>query len=64
MNDWSGEIEAARRREIDVVLAWQLDRRGTSITNLLATLQELEHLGVQSVLRKLPLGMLMPDQSC
>jgi DNA invertase Pin-like site-specific DNA recombinase len=37
---------AARRREIDVVLVWRLDRWGRSVTDLLATLQELEHLGV------------------
>jgi len=39
-------LEAARRREIDVVLVWRLDRWGSSVTDLLATLQELEHLGV------------------
>lgn len=39
-------IDAARRREIDVVLVWRLDRWGRSVTDLLATLQELEHLGV------------------
>jgi DNA invertase Pin-like site-specific DNA recombinase len=38
-------LEAARRRAIDVVLAWRLDRWGRSVTDLLATLQELEHLG-------------------
>jgi len=36
-------LEAARRREIDVVLVW---RWGRSVTDLLATMQELEHLGV------------------
>jgi putative DNA-invertase from lambdoid prophage Rac len=39
-------LEAARRREIDVVLVWRLDRWGRSVTDLLATLQELEHLDV------------------
>jgi DNA invertase Pin-like site-specific DNA recombinase len=39
-------IEAARRREIDVVLVWRLDRWGRSVTDLLDTLQELEHLGI------------------
>jgi DNA invertase Pin-like site-specific DNA recombinase len=39
-------LEAARRPEIDVVLVWRLDRWGRSVTDLLATLQELEHLGV------------------
>ncbi len=38
--------DAARRRDIDVVLVWRLDRWGRSVTDLLATLQELEHLGV------------------
>jgi len=39
-------LEASRRREIDAVLVWRLDRWGRSVTDLLATLQELEHLGV------------------
>ena len=39
-------LAAARRREIDLVLVWRLDRWGRSVTDLLATLQELEHLGV------------------
>ena len=39
-------LEAARRRQIDVVLVWRLDRWGRSVTDLLATLQEMEHLGV------------------
>ena len=42
-------LEAARRREIDMVLAWRLDRWGRSVADLLATLQELEHLGVDFV---------------
>jgi putative DNA-invertase from lambdoid prophage Rac len=39
-------LEAARRRDIDVVLVWRLGRWGRSVTDLLETLQELEHLGV------------------
>src|SRR5260370_27526449 len=39
-------LEAARRRELDVVWVWRLDRWGRSVTDVLATLQELEHLGV------------------
>ena len=39
-------LDAARRREIDVVLVWRLDRWGRSVADLLATLQELGHLGV------------------
>ena len=36
-------LAAARRREIDAVLVWRLDRWGRSVTDLLAGLQ---HLGV------------------
>jgi DNA invertase Pin-like site-specific DNA recombinase len=39
-------LNAARRREIDVVLVWRLDRWGRSVADLLSTLQELQHLGV------------------
>ena len=39
-------MEAVRRREIDVVLVGRLDRWGRSVTDLPATLQEREHLGV------------------
>jgi DNA invertase Pin-like site-specific DNA recombinase len=39
-------IEAARRREIDVVLVWRLDRWGRSLLDLVATLQELTDLNV------------------
>jgi DNA invertase Pin-like site-specific DNA recombinase len=39
-------LDAARRREIDVVLVWRLDRWGRSVADLVATLQELESLGV------------------
>src|SRR5579862_8004776 len=39
-------LDAARRREIDVILVWRLYRWGRSVTDLLATLQELEHLSL------------------
>jgi putative DNA-invertase from lambdoid prophage Rac len=39
-------IAAARRREIDVVMVWRLDRWGRSVADLVSTLQELQHLGV------------------
>lgn len=38
-------IDAARRREIDVVLVWRLDRWGRSVADLVSTLQELTELG-------------------
>jgi putative DNA-invertase from lambdoid prophage Rac len=37
---------AARRREIDVVLVWRLDRWGRSLADLVVTLKELAELGV------------------
>jgi DNA invertase Pin-like site-specific DNA recombinase len=39
-------IDAARRREIDVVLVWRLDRWGRSLMDLVVTLKELTELGV------------------
>lgn len=39
-------LAAARRRDIDVVLVWRLDRWGRSVADLESTLQELQHLGV------------------
>ena len=39
-------IAVARRREVDVVLVWRLDRWGRSVADLVSTLQELQHLGV------------------
>ncbi len=54
-------LEAARRREIDLVLVWRLDRWGRSLTDLLATLQELEHLGVGFVSLTEALDLTMPS---
>ena len=53
-------LEAARRREIDLVLVWRLDRWGRSVTDLLATLQELEHLGVGFVSLREALDLTTP----
>jgi DNA invertase Pin-like site-specific DNA recombinase len=39
-------LAAARRREIDVVLVWRLDRWGRSLVDLVVTLKELAQLGV------------------
>ena len=39
-------MHAARRREIDIVLVWRLDRWGRSLPDLVTTLEELNHLGV------------------
>jgi putative DNA-invertase from lambdoid prophage Rac len=42
-------LAAARRREIDVVLVWRLDRRGQSLVDLAVTLKDLAELGVAFV---------------
>src|SRR6266702_3122809 len=39
-------MTAARRREIDLVLVWRLDRWGRSLVDLLVTMKELTQLGV------------------
>ena len=39
-------LMAARRREIDVIVVWRLDRWGRSVADLMATLRELAELGV------------------
>src|SRR5258705_6808321 len=57
-------LEAARRREIDVVLVWRLDRWGRSVADLLATLQELQHLGVGFVSLTEALDLTTPAGSC
>ena len=43
-----------------MVLVWQLDRWGRSVTDLLATLKELEHLGVGFVSLTEPLDLTTP----
>jgi predicted site-specific integrase-resolvase len=39
-------IDAAQRRDIDVVIVWRLDRWGRSMADLVTTLQELRDLGI------------------
>lgn len=39
-------VQAARRREIDVILVWRLDRWGRSLPDIVVTLRELAELGV------------------
>jgi putative DNA-invertase from lambdoid prophage Rac len=50
-------IEAARRRQIDLVLVWRLDRWGRSLVDLVTTLQELTalHVGFVSLSEALDL---------
>src|ERR1039458_700069 len=39
-------LKAARRREIDAIVVWRLDRWGRSLLDLIGTLQELHAVGV------------------
>jgi DNA invertase Pin-like site-specific DNA recombinase len=39
-------LKMARRREIDVIVVWKLDRWGRSVSDVTATLNELQELGV------------------
>lgn len=39
-------LRAARRREIDAIVVWRLDRWGRSLADLVVTLQELQGLDV------------------
>jgi hypothetical protein len=41
-------LDAARHHEIDVVLVWRLDRWSRSVTDLLATLQELGNWSISA----------------
>ena len=39
-------LKAARRRQLDVIMVWKLDRWGRSLVDLMTTLHELTALGV------------------
>ena len=54
-------LAAARRREIDIVLVWRLDRWGRSLVDLVTTLQELVSLGVGFVSLSEALDMTTPS---
>jgi putative DNA-invertase from lambdoid prophage Rac len=54
-------LQAARRREIDLVLVWRLDRWGRSLVDLVTTLQELMALGVGFVSLSEALDMTTPS---
>ena len=53
-------IKAARRRELDAVVVWRLDRRGRSLLDLIGTLQELHTVGVGFVSLTEALDMTTP----
>jgi DNA invertase Pin-like site-specific DNA recombinase len=39
-------VKLAKRRQVDVILVWRLDRWGRSVADLIGTLQELTAIGV------------------
>jgi DNA invertase Pin-like site-specific DNA recombinase len=54
-------LRAARRREIDVIVVWRLDRWGRSLVDLIATLQELTELKVGFVSLSEALDLTTPS---
>jgi DNA invertase Pin-like site-specific DNA recombinase len=54
-------LDSARRREIDLVLVWRLDRWGRSLVDLVTTLQELAALDVGFVSLSEALDLTTPS---
>ena len=54
-------LRAARRKEIDVIVVWRLDRWGRSLVDLIATLQELTALKVGFVSLSEALDLTTPS---
>src|SRR5215472_5045819 len=54
-------LKAARRRELDRIVVWRLDRWGRSLLDLIATLQELSSLGVGFVSLSEALDLTTPS---
>ena len=42
-------LKLCRKREVDVVIVWKLDRWGRSTADIVSTLQDLQELGVEFV---------------
>lgn len=53
-------MKAARRRDLDAILVWRLDRWGRSLPDLIASLQELSALGVGFISLTEALDMTTP----
>jgi DNA invertase Pin-like site-specific DNA recombinase len=53
-------LQAARRRELDAILVWRLDRWGRSLADLVVTLQELAELDVGFISLTEALDLTMP----
>ncbi len=56
-----GLLRAARRRELDLILVWRLDRWGRSLVDLVTTLQELTALQVGFVSLSEALDLTTPS---
>jgi putative DNA-invertase from lambdoid prophage Rac len=54
-------LRAARRKEIDIIVVWRLDRWGRSLVDLIATLQELTALKVGFVSLSEALDLTTPS---
>jgi DNA invertase Pin-like site-specific DNA recombinase len=54
-------LKAVARREVDMVMAWSVDRLGRSLVDLLATLQELHAKGVDLYLHQQGLDTSTPS---
>jgi putative DNA-invertase from lambdoid prophage Rac len=52
-----GLLKAARRRELDAIVVWRLDRWGRSLPDVVVTLRELTELGVGFVSLTEALGL-------
>ncbi len=59
MQEWV--VEIARRRELDRIVVWRLDRWGRSLLDLVSTLQELASLNVGFVSLSEALGLTTPS---
>jgi putative DNA-invertase from lambdoid prophage Rac len=53
-------LRAARRREVDAIVVWRLDRWGRSLLDLIGALQELNGVGVGFVSLTEALDMTTP----
>lgn len=53
-------LKEARRRKVDVIIVWRLDRWGRSVSDLMATIKELSELGVGFVSLNEALDMTTP----
>ena len=54
-------MAAAKKRDIDLVMVWRLDRWGRSLVDLVNTLQELSSLGVGFVSLSEALDLTTPS---